>query len=328
MDLRGRPRRWKFFHILPGVAAFALSGCFTHQYRENPRVAVIAGDPLVQMAPEADFRSVDRATMVPLARHSRRPDEDDRVIGVAFEDEARAYPLGLLDRFEVVNDDMKGTSYVVVRCALTGIAAAWNRRVGDRNLLFESTGALWRDTLVFRDRETATYWSAATGVGLAGPLAGQRLSGIAATVTRGDRWEEVHPSSLYLDLGEKTTAPILLKIYRISPMQGVSGEKTTDRRHRPKEEMLAVESGDEALAFTSREIERRDRVDTEFGGERLTIAWQADLAAPRAFRSDGSERPLVPMFWFALERHFATVRTLPSPPLTPGRAHAPASGSP
>ena len=304
-------RRENVLQSLVALAVLAASpGCFTHRYRDNPRVAIVAGDPLVQMAPEADFRSVDRATMVPLARHTRRPDEDDRVIGIAFEGQARAYPLGLLDRFEVVNDEVSDTSYVVVRCALTGIAAAWNRRIGGRTLLFESTGALWRDTLVFRDRETATYWSAATGLALAGPLAGQRLSGIAATVTRGDRWDEVHPDSLYLDLGEKTTAPILLKIYRISPMQGVSGEKTADLRHKPKEEMLAVESGDEALAFTAAQIERRERVNADFAGERLTIQWEADLAAPRAFRSDGSERPLVPMFWFALDRHFATVRTL------------------
>ncbi|MEO8189224.1 MAG: DUF3179 domain-containing (seleno)protein [Acidobacteriota bacterium] len=295
---------------LTALAALAASSCLTHRYRESPRVAVVGGDPLVQMAPEGEFRSIDQATMVPLARHTRRPDEDDRVLGIAVGTEARAYPLGLLDRFEVVNDGVGGTPYVVVRCALTGIAAAWDRRLAGRTLLFESTGALWRDTLVFRDRETGTYWSAATGLALSGPLAGQRLSGVAATVTRCDRWEEVHPDSLYLDLGEKTTAPILLKIYRISPMQGVSGEKTLDRRHKPKEEMLAVESGDEALAFTPRQIERRERVDADFGGERLTIEWEADLAAPRAFRSDGSERPLVPMFWFALDRHFVTVRTL------------------
>ncbi len=306
-----RVRRKKVFQALAALTALtASSACFTHRYRDSPRVAVVAGDPLVQMAPEGEFKSIDQATMVPLARHTRRPDEDDRVIGIAVGDEARAYPLGLLDRFEVVNDDVGGTPYVVVRCALTGIAAAWDRRLAGRTLLFESTGALWRDTLVFRDRETRTYWSAATGLALSGPLAGQRLAGVAATVTRCDRWEEVHPDSLYLDLGEKTTAPILLKIYRISGMQGVSGEKTLDRRHKPKEEMLAIASGDEALAFTSRQIERRERVDADFGGERLTIEWEADLAAPRAFRSDGSERPLVPMFWFALDRHFVTVRTL------------------
>ena len=42
-------------------------------------------------------------------------------------------------------------------------------------LLFEGTGAIWRDTLVFVDRETRTYWSAATGLALSGPLAGRRL---------------------------------------------------------------------------------------------------------------------------------------------------------
>ncbi len=297
--------------LLPGLAALALaSGCFAHRYRDSPRVAVVAGDPLVQMAPAADFRSVDRATMVPLAHHTRSPDGNDRILGLVLPGGARAYPLGLLDRFEIVNDEMGDASYVVVRCALTGVAAVWNRRLRGRTLLFESTGALWRDTLVFRDRETGTYWSAATGVALAGPLGGERLSGIAAVVTRGDRWREAHPDSLYLDLGEKTTAPILMKIYRISPMQGVSGEKTSDRRHKPKEEMLAVASGDEALAFTPRQIERRERIETEIGGERLTIEWEPELAAPRACASDGNERPVLPMFWFALDRHFTTVRTL------------------
>ncbi|MDQ2869438.1 MAG: DUF3179 domain-containing protein [Acidobacteriota bacterium] len=309
----GRPTRagkiltW----LLPGLAALVLAtGCLTHRYRDSPRVAVVAGDPLVQMAPAADFRSVDRATMVPLARHTRTPDEHDRILGIVLPGGVRAYPLGLLDRFEIVNDEMGDASWVVVRCALTGVAAVWNRRLRERTLLFESTGALWRDTLVFRDRETATYWSAATGVALAGPLAGERLSGIAAVVTRGDRWEEAHPDSLYLDLGEKTTAPFLMKIYRLSGMQGVSGEKTSDRRHKPKEEMLAVAAGDEALAFTPRQIERRERVDTEIGGERLTIEWEPQLAAPRACASDGNERQVLPMFWFALDRHFTTVRTI------------------
>ena len=296
--------------LLAGIGVAAAAGCFARKYRDNPRLATVAGDPVVQIAPAETLPSVDRATMVPLSRHTRRPDEDDRVLGVALPSGARAYPVGLLDRFEVVNDEERDAAFVVVRCALTGVVAAWDRRVAGRTLLFESTGALWRDTLVFRDRGTRTYWSAATGRALLGPLAGERLRGIPAVVTRGDRWDEVHPDSLYLDLGAATSSPVLMKIYGLSPMQGVSGEKTSDRRHRPKEEMFAVEAGDEALAFTPDEIERRVAVDTIVAGECLRIEWDPALAAPRAWGSDGSERPVLPMYWFALDRHFDTLRTL------------------
>ena len=293
---------------------FAATGCFAHRFRSSPRVGIAGGDPIVEMAPARRFPSIPRANMVSLARiYRERLDADDRVLGLSLDGSARAYPLGLLDRFEVVNDQAAGLPVVVVRCALTEVAAVWDRRVDGRALLFEGTGALWRDTLVFRDRETRTYWSAATGRGISGPLSGRRLAGIPAVVTRGDRWEEAHPDSLYLEvgLGTEASTPLKLKIYRISPMQGVSGEKTSDRRHKPKDVLLAFEGGDDALAFTPAEIEERGTVETTFAGQPVRIEWDPALAAPRLIAQDGSERPLLTMYWFALGRHFARVVTLP-----------------
>lgn len=297
------------------------AGCFSRRYREGPRVAFAGGDPIVQMKDDGKMPSIDRAWMVPLARHTRKPDEDDRVLGIVVGGQARAYPLGLLDRFEVVNDDDAALPLVVVRCGLTNVTAAWDRRIAGETLRFETTGALWRDTLVFRDRETGSLWTAATGRAIAGPLAGESLRAVPGIVTRGDRWEEVHPESLYLDLGEDTAAPMMMKIYRVSPMQGVSGEKTADRRHRGKQEMFVVESGDEALAFTAGEIERRDTVETELTGARLTIRWEPALSAPRVFSGE-VEKAAIPMFWFAVARHFPSVRTLP-----PSEAQEPAPES-
>ncbi|HYK41443.1 MAG TPA: DUF3179 domain-containing (seleno)protein [Thermoanaerobaculia bacterium] len=291
----------------------AATGCFAHRFRSSPRVGIVGGDPIVEMAPAHRFPSIPRANMVPLAHlYREKLDADDRVLGLALGGEARAYPLGLLDRFEVVNDQVAGRPVVAVRCALTEVASVWDRRVDGRALLFEGTGALWRDTLVFRDRETRTYWSAATGAGISGPLAGRRLTGIPAVVTRGDRWEEAHPESLYLEvgLGTEASTPLKLKLYRISPMQGVSGEKTSDRRHKPKEVLLAFEAGDQALAFTPREIEERGSVETTFAGQAVRIEWDPTVAAPRLIAADGGERPLLTMYWFALGRHFGRVVTL------------------
>jgi hypothetical protein len=312
---RGRRSRFRApvaFLAVFGASAASLtaSGCFARQYRVGPRIAWAGGDPVVQMTPSERMPRADWVWMVPLARHSRTPDDDDRVLGLVVEGRPRAYPIGLLDRFEVVNDDAGGVPFVVVRCGLTNVAAAWDRRVPGGVLLFETTGALWRDTLVLRDRGTGSLWSAATGRAIAGPLAGARLRGLPTALVRTDRWDEAHPDGLFLDLGAPTSPPLLMRIYRASPMQGVSGQRTADLRHRAKEEVFVVEGKDsDALAFTAKEIERRECVEARLSGEPLTILWEPSLSAPRAFRGE-VEAPVVPMFWFAVAEHFERVETL------------------
>ncbi len=100
------------------------------------------------------------------------------MIGLALGTAPRMYPIGLLDTYEVINDEADGMPFVVARCALTDLTAIFDRRVAGRVLTFENSGALWRDMLVLKDRETGTWWTPATGRALFGPLAGERLTGI------------------------------------------------------------------------------------------------------------------------------------------------------
>jgi uncharacterized protein DUF3179 len=296
----------------PVVLAALSFGCFTHQYRANPRIATVDGDAIVQMKPQGELPSALEPRLVPAPMHSDRPDEFDRVIGLLVGSEARAYPIGLLDRFEVVDDSAGDFPFVVARCALTGIVAIYSRRVGGRDLSFENSGALWRDTLVLRDRETGTYWTAATGRALSGPLAGARLEAVPAPVTRVEFWERAYAQPLYLDLDSSTIVPLTMRLYEASPAQGVSGARTSDRRHRPKEEVFVLREGDEALALTEEEVRRRAPLAAALGGKRITIEWDAALETPRAFEEGPprAERALITMYWFALDLHFATVLTL------------------
>ncbi len=268
------------------------------------------GDPIVQMERPGDFPAVTRPSLVAPGLHSDPPDEDSRILGLTVGAVPRAYPIGLLDRFEVVNDAVPDLSFVVARCALTSITAVYDRRVGKRVLEFQNSGALWRDTLVLRDRATGTYWSAATGRALSGPLAGQRLRPIPAVVTSAGDWQRAFPASLTMDLDKDTSEPLFLRLYGASRWQGISGRKTEDARHKPKEEVFAIGEEDEALAFTAGEIETAGRVETTLGGEPVSIEWDAALEAPRAYEANGDERAVVPMFWFAAARHYARVTTL------------------
>jgi hypothetical protein len=295
------------------ASAAALSiGCFAHDYKTKPRVAVIDGDPIVQMTPEGRLKSLDSPELVPLRQHSDPPFRNEKILGVPMAEPARMYPIGLLDDYEVVNDEAGGVPYVVARCALTDLSTLLDRRVAGRTLTFENSGALWRDMLVLRDRETGTYWTPATGRALSGPLAGETLAVLPATVTTAEVWREAYPSTVCLETGDLTAVPLRLRLYASSPWEGVSGEKTSDRRFKPKETVFFVAGRDGAVAFTAAQIREKKTVEVSLEGRTLTIEWDGALRAPRARRQAAAGRqeiPVVPIYWFALLEQFPTVKT-------------------
>ena len=309
------------------AAALLAAGCFGRQYRENPRVGVVGGDPIVQMRASSKFPYVSAPRMVAADRQSDPPRALEKVLGIVLGTAPRAYPIGLLDRYEVVNDAVVGLPYVVARCALAGVAAVYDRRVHGRTLDFENSGALWRDTLVLRDRQTGTYWSAATGAGLSGEYASERLARVPAFVALQADWARAHPASVYLDMGKATSAPLAIRIYGVSSMQGVSGAKVTAARYAAKREVWTLSDSDEAIAFAAEEIEAAKTVSVQLAGRPVRIDWDSGLQVPRAFADepDRRELALVPLYWFAVPRHFRVVRTLEDVPNgRQGRACGPA----
>jgi Protein of unknown function (DUF3179) len=298
-------------------ALVAVSGpaCFSHDYKNKPRVAVVDGDPVVQMAPEGKFPSLENPKLVPLRNHSDPPFRNEKVLGVAppSAEPARMYPIGLLDDYEVVNDEAGGTPYVVARCALTDLSTVLDRRVAGRTLTFENSGALWKDMLVMKDKETGTYWTPATGRALSGPLEGETLTILPAAVTTAEAWRELYPSTVCLETGELSAVPLRLRLYAMSKWEGVSGGKTTDKRFEPKEEVFFVAGRSEALAFTPSQLREKKSVEATLDGAAITLEWDGAVRAPRAWRpivAAKQEIPVVPIYWFALLEQFPTVRTL------------------
>lgn len=312
MTARLRPARRLAALLL--ASAIGSAACYTSQYKSKPRVAVVDGDPIVQMSEPSKFPSIFDPKFATQAEHRHPPQSSARLIALLTREGPRAYPVGLLDRFEVVNDGDGSGEWVVARCPIVGTVAIFDRRIDGRTLTFENSAALWRDTSVMKDRETGTLWSAATGQGLYGPLAGQRLAPKPAFLSGMEVWSRHYPASVYLDAGTSTWAPLTMKIYGASPWQGVSGATTDDRRYKPKSEVFTVADGNEAFAVSGAELKMRGRIETSLKGRRLVLTWDALREAPRAFRpgpagEEGEELAIVPMYWFAVPRHFSVVQT-------------------
>lgn len=300
----------------PALAAAVLfaTGCFSQAYQTRPRVAVVGGDPIVQMSPPGKLPTLDDPRYVPVARHTDPPFPGEEVVGVNFTGTPRMYPIGLLDTYEVLNDEDGGLPYVVARCALTDLSAVFDRRVGGRILTFDNSGALWRDMLVMRDRETGTYWTPVTGEALSGPLRGERLRALPAPRTTAEAWEKQFPKSVCPETGDMTAVPLRLRLYAMSDWQGVSGQKSDDGPYPPKETVYYVWDEGTAAVFDAALVRERRSLVVTLDSCPVTVVWDAALQTPRAFRQDGGTReelPVVPIYWFALERQDGLDLTYP-----------------
>jgi hypothetical protein len=79
---------------------------------EPPTVMTLDGDPVVRLlAPDA-IPAIDNPRFVS-ARRARFMADDEPVLGVYHQGEARAYSLWHLDRHEIVNDTLGGSAIAV-----------------------------------------------------------------------------------------------------------------------------------------------------------------------------------------------------------------------
>jgi hypothetical protein len=117
------------------------------------------------------------------------------VVGVVLGDVARAYPFRLLNDEQVVNDELNGQPLLVVFDPESATGAVYRRDVNGQVLTFklETDGGV--DSIRLVDEETGTIWSAFTGEGLEGPLAGTQLERVRSTSSFWFGWKDFFPST-------------------------------------------------------------------------------------------------------------------------------------
>ncbi len=146
--------------------------------------------------------ALDRAPQIPAAKASWLADED-LVFGLALGDEARAYPLRILDWHEMANDVVGGVPVSLAYCTLCGAGIAYDGRAPDGGTYdFGSSGFLYRSNKLMVDRQTGTLWNHLTGRPVLGPLAGGDLAlrKLPVALTTWKSWRERHPGTTVLSL--------------------------------------------------------------------------------------------------------------------------------
>ncbi len=129
------------------------------------------------------------------------------VFGITINDDARAYPLRILDWHEMANDVVGGVPVSLAYCTLCGAAIAYDGRSVDLDgnevtYTFGSSGFLFRSNKLMYDRSTLTLWNQLTGEPVLGELAAGdiRLNLLPVVLTTWADWQAQHPDTAVVDI--------------------------------------------------------------------------------------------------------------------------------
>jgi Protein of unknown function (DUF3179) len=205
------------------------------------------------------------------------------VIEVERAGDARAYPIQILVWHEIVNDSVGGVPLAVTFCPLCNTAIAFDRRVDGRTLDFGTTGNLRSSDLVMYDRQTESWWQQFGGRALVGELTGEKLEQVPARVVAWRQFRQAHPNGKVLSRETGHS-----RRYGENPYTGYDNVDSPpffgtanpdDNRLLPKERVVFIERGGEAVAVPFSTLQRQKRIRLEVGGRSLVVRWRAGVAS-------------------------------------------------
>ena len=148
--------------------------------------------------PKNGIPALSHPTFVSASKADQSLKAQDTVLGVEFNEAAKAYPVRILNWHEVVNDDVGEQPVLISWCPLCGSGLVYDPRADGRRYTFGVSGLLYQQNLLFFDRETESLWSQIRGAAVAGPLAGTSLRLLPVTMMTWRNWKEKHPQTLVL----------------------------------------------------------------------------------------------------------------------------------
>lgn len=264
-----------------------------------------------QVIPRDAIPSVENPTFV-----DDHPHPDDEVIGLDVGGEARAYPIRYLNYHEIVNDEIGAVPIAATWCPLCGSVVVYDRRPAEGDLSDEAdapatlefgvSGKLADDDLVMYDRETESEWKQSLGECITGPLAGASLRVLPAAMTSWTSFKQANPDAVVMappggvseaasDTDDPAEIDYAADPYRdyfetdgfgLGAHRGTGGRDWDREDLAPKDVVIGIELGGDALGFPLDRVEQTGGVVTAAVGGEPVVVFATDEGI-HAFRDPG-----------------------------------------
>lgn len=236
------------------------------------------------------------------ASHASFLREDDRVLGLHKGNDAKAYPIKILNWHEIVNDTFGDDPVVISYCPLCGTGMAFQAVVRGEKASFGVSGLLYQSDLLMYDHQTDSLWSQVSMEAVAGPLTGTRLIPLTLTHTTWSDWKKTHPSTLVLSTETGSS-----RDYSRDPYGNYDQIRDLmfdvdhfDPSYHPKEWIVGIEVQGQFKAYAFSELERTDGMVTDrLNGQTLRISFNREARSASVSDGKGKVLPSVMAYWFA-----------------------------
>lgn len=261
--------------------------------------------PLAQIVPGGPGKDGIPAILKPTfvsAREVMFLKDEDRVLGISQGNEAKAYPIKILNWHEIVNDTIGGKPVVITYCPLCGSGIGLDPMIQGRSLTFGVSGLLYESDLLMYDHQSESLWSQIAMEAVAGPLTGAKLRPIFLAHTTWEEWRIEHPTTLVL-----STKTGYYRNYDRDPYLGYAQRADLmfdtnyfDPSYHPKEWVLGIEVKGVFKAYPFAELKRvKGPLDDQVNGQRVRVHFNPRAQSASTTDTDGNPFPSVMAFWFA-----------------------------
>ncbi len=314
--------------LLTTIAALALSGCITQSdsltNSNDGDINDLAGQVIVQdVSLQTDFdgakvaasdleqgcftgqdciQSIDHPSFEEGATVDWLAD-DDMVFAIDLLGVKRAYPQKILNRHEIVNDQVGDEYFAMTFCPLCGSAVAFTREVNGVITEFGVSGKLHNSDLVMYDRFEGNLWQQITGEAIVGPAArrDEVLEPFAITTTTWMEWFTEHPNTEVLSRDNGALIDYDLYPYGTYEQDDeiYFGVENLDTSLQIKTVVYGIEVGGVAKAYTEDSLLEHDSITDDINGVAIIIQ-RLDSGEVIAQNIDtGEEIVTLRLFWFA-----------------------------
>lgn len=262
-----------------------------------PIKEILSGGP-----PRDGIPSIDKPEFISAAKADYlKP--DDRVIGIDFKGETRAYPIRILNWHEIVNDKVQGQAVAVTFCPLCGSGIVYSADFDGKAHQFGVSGLLYNSDVLLFDRETETLWSQLLSKGVSGKLVNKTLKIIPSSHTSWASWKKKHPQTKVL-----STKTGFGRDYDRTPYAGYTKNSSIyfplafkSKKYHPKERVIGISIGDKHKAYPFSELAKINtgKLTDTFAGKKLQLEFDAVNRDGVVKDNSGNIIPSVNTFWFA-----------------------------